>query len=75
MLLPDSIKPEYSIYYIGSLVLNVLHSRNSFSLFELFQKINEIERISFSLFSLSLDWLFLIHAVDSNEQGDFKLCI
>ena len=75
MLLPDNIKPELSIYYIGSQILSVLKDNRSLPLINLFQKLRERSSISFQSFVLGLDWLYLINDAEVNEQGDVVLCI
>ncbi|MBS7295806.1 MAG: hypothetical protein KIG96_10515 [Treponema sp.] len=75
MLLPDNIKPELSIYYIGSQILSVLKDNRSLPLINLFQKLRERSSVSFQSFVLGLDWLYLINAAEVNEQGDVVLCI
>ena len=75
MLLPDNIKPELSIYYIGSQILSVLKDNRSLPLINLFQKLRERSSVSFQSFVLGLDWLYLIHAAEVNQQGDVVLCI
>ena len=75
MLLPDNIKPELSIYYIGSQILSVLKDNRSLPLINLFQKLRERSSVSFQSFVLGLDWLYLINAAEVNEQGDVVFCI
>ncbi len=75
MLLPDNIKPEYTLFYVGFLILKELRNLNSISLFDLYQRIKVEHDISFSLYSLSLDWLYLIEAAKVNDVGDVQLCI
>ena len=75
MLLPDNIKPELSIYYIGYQILSVLKDNRSLPLINLFQKLRERSSVSFQSFVLGLDWLYLINAAEVNEQGDVVLCI
>ena len=75
MLLPDNIKPELSIYYIGYQILSVLKDNRSLPLINLFQKLRERSSVSFQSFVLGLDWLSLINAAEVNEPGDVVLCI
>ena len=75
MLLPDNVKPEYTLFYVGYLILKELRNLNSISLFNLYQKIKSTNDISFYLYSLSLDWLYLIDAAKINDAGDVQLCI
>ncbi len=60
MLLPDNIHPENSIYYNGAIVLKVLQENNSIELLELYYLVKLVRNISFAIFILSLDWLYLI---------------
>jgi len=60
MLLPDNIHPENSIYYNGAIVLKVLQEHNSIELLELYSLVKKIREMSFPIFILSLDWLYLI---------------
>ena len=60
MLLPDNIHPENSIYYNGSIVLETLQNNNSIELLELYLLVKKVRDMSFPIFILSLDWLYLI---------------
>lgn len=73
MLLPDNIKPEYSIYYVGSIIIEKLKNK-TYSLLDLFQSLNELNDVSFSLYSLALDWLYLIDMAEINNSGEIVLC-
>ena len=73
MLLPDNIKPENSIYYTGAMVLKSLQTKGNQSLYDLFNDMNKTHNMSFKVFMLSLDWLFLLNvAIINNEE--VKLC-
>ncbi len=73
MLLPDNIKPENSIYYTGAMVLKSLQTKGNQSLDDLFNDMNKTHNMSFKVFMLSLDWLFLLNvAIINNEE--VKLC-
>ena len=73
MLLPDNIKPEYSIYYVGSIIIEKLKNK-TYSLLDLFQSLNELNDVSFSLYSSALDWLYLIDMAEINDSGEIVLC-
>lgn len=75
MLLPDNIHPDNTVYYNGAIVLNVLQQRGSNSLIDLYQNVKQFRDMSFSLFVLCLDWLYLIDAAKIDENGEVKLCI
>ncbi|GHT20053.1 hypothetical protein AGMMS4957_05820 [Bacteroidia bacterium] len=69
MLLPDNIHPENSVYYNGALVLESLQQGGTKDLFDLFQAVNEKRKISFPIFILCLDWLYLLGVAKLNSEG------
>lgn len=73
MLLPDNIYPENSIYYNGAFVLKVLQDKRSIELLELFQEVKLNNKMSFPVFMLCLDWLYLISIAEIKE-GRVVLC-
>lgn len=75
MLLPDNIHPELSIYYNGSIVLSSLKDNPKQDLLELYRNVKEIKNITFSVFLLCLDWLYLIDLAKYNGGGEIELCL
>lgn len=73
MLLPDNIRPENSVYYNGAYVLQVLQESGSMQMLELYSKVSKILKISFPMFILCLDWLYLIN-VAKTEGEEVVLC-
>ena len=74
MLLPDNIHPENSVYYNGAIVLQVLQEEKKKGILDLYQIVKDIQNMSFSLFILCLDWLYLIDAAKINSVGEVELC-
>jgi hypothetical protein len=74
MLLPDNIHPENSIYYNGAFVIESLKMNYSFKLLDLYQEVKAKKSMSFSIFILCLDWLYLIDVAKINSQGEIELC-
>lgn len=74
MLLPDNIHPENSVYYHGAYVLQSLQTQGKQDLFALYQSVKTIREISFSLFVLCLDWLYLLNVAVLNDKGEVELC-
>ncbi|GAB1623764.1 hypothetical protein AAOGI_38140 [Agarivorans albus] len=73
ILNPDS-HPQRQLYYLGAKALEVLQSNNGLGdFFYIYQKLQESEDISIKLFVLTLDWLYLLGAIDSTE-GNIKQC-
>lgn len=75
MLLPDSIHPQNSIYYTGAKILKMLQSIGTTILGDLYINMKSEYNMSFSVFLLSLDWLFLIKAAQINQAGEVELCL
>lgn len=73
MLLPDNIHPENSIYYNGAFLIQVLNNKNNLDILELYQKVKEIKSMSFPIFILSLDWLYLVNIAELSD-GRIGLC-
>jgi hypothetical protein len=74
MLLPDNIHPDNSIYYNGAFVIESLKKETSYKIFDLFQEVKTKKQMSFSVFILCLDWLYLLEVVKFNFKGEIELC-
>ena len=74
MLLPDDIHPENSIYYNGAFVLRVLQKQKTQHLLDLYQTVKQQRNMTFPVFVLCLDWLFLIDAAVLNDKLEVELC-
>ena len=68
MLMPDSIRPKNSIYYNGALVLKVLQETKEQELLELYQAVLKEVKMSFSVYILCLDWLYLINVAKLKKE-------
>lgn len=74
MLIPENIHPDNTIYYNGAIVLQILQKQTKQHLLELFQEVKEHRNMSFAIFVLCLDWLFLINVAALNQNGEVELC-
>lgn len=74
MLLPDNIHPKHSIYYNGSIVLRTLQNHGTKSIFDLYQSVKSQIDMTFSVFVLCLDWLYLLDIAELNSDGEVQLC-
>lgn len=76
MILNSDIKPERDLYFLGSKVINVLidSDEKKVDYFELFQKVNSELEISLNLFTLVLDWLFIIGVIKNAENRLIEKC-
>ena len=68
MLMPDNISPKNSIYYNGALVLKVLQETKEQELLELYQAVLKEVKMSFSVYILCLDWLYLINVAKLKKE-------
>lgn len=73
MLLPDNLHPENSIYYNGGLLLEMLQTNGAMDFIELYNEIKSSSKMSFPIYILCLDWLYLIDVAELNE-GIVRLC-
>lgn len=74
MLLPDNIHPEQSIYFNGSFVLQELQKKSKQNLLDLYQNVKEQRNMTFPVFILCLDWLFLLNVALLDDSGEIELC-
>ena len=74
MLLPDNIHPENSIYYNGAFVIESLKKEKRYKMLDLFQEVKAKREMSFSVFILCLDWLYLLEVAKLNSKGEIELC-
>lgn len=74
MLIPDNIHPEQSLYYNGSLVLEVLLARRGIDLLDLYSEIQKSKEMTMPVLVLCLDWLYLLDLVSVTEHGKVTLC-
>jgi hypothetical protein len=73
MLLPDNIHPENTIYYNGAFVLKILQQHPSINIIDLYCAVKEIKEMSFPVFTLCIDWLFLINVANLKDER-VELC-
>jgi len=74
MLLPDNIHPENSIYYNGAFVIQSLEKDKSYKMLDLYQEVKAKKDMSFSVFILCLDWLYLLDLTKFNSKDEIELC-
>jgi hypothetical protein len=74
MLLPDNIHPNHSVYFNGAFVLKALQIKNNQGLLVLYLTVKKEAEITFAVFVLCLDWLFLLDVAILNKKGEVELC-
>ena len=74
MLLPDNIHPDNSIYYNGAFVIESLTKERSYKMLDLYQEVKTKKQMTFSVFILCLDWLYLLDVAKINTKGEIEIC-
>lgn len=74
MILNQDIKPEKQAYYLGSRILAVLrHEPDArLDLLNVFEEINRAEKTSYHAFSMAMNWLYLIGALEIKGKEIIK---
>lgn len=77
MIVGKDTKPSNEIYYTGALLLSVLKSSDDefVDVLDAYKELNNIQKVSISLYLLTLDWLFLlqgIKVIDGKIKNVFK---
>lgn len=74
MLIPDNVHPEQTIYYNGSVVLNLLYEHAGINMVDLYLKVKELHNMNIAVFILCIDWLYLLDVVEVNSKNEVVLC-
>lgn len=74
MLLPNNIHPENTVYYNSSFLIEAISQVGTPDLIDLYQKVQESQSMSFPLFILCIDWLYLTDIAKLTKDGRIKLC-
>lgn len=76
MIVSKDTNPEKDIYYLGAIAIDSLSdfSENEIDYLKLYENINNKAKISTGIFSLILDWLFLVGVINKNNQGNILKC-
>ncbi|SMG23514.1 ABC-three component system middle component 6 [Arenibacter troitsensis] len=76
MIVSNNIAPDKNLYYLGSEILKILHRfENRLDLILLFDKLNEYVKVTFVLYTYSLDWLYLSGLIENDKKGTIIRCI
>ena len=74
MIIGKDINPKKQIYYLSAQIINELKhlKSNEFDYFHIYHLIKSKEDISLNLYSLALDWLFLLGAIKKEKNRLIK---
>jgi hypothetical protein len=74
MLVPDNIHPEQTIYFNGAFVLKTIQKHRVMDFLDLYMQTIIDREMSMPVFSLCLDWLFLLNLITLDNRGKVILC-
>lgn len=76
MIISKDISPERDLYYLGGKVIELLsNSKNDdLSFFDIYENIKNNEDISLKLYTLTLDWLYILGIISKIENGKIIKC-
>jgi hypothetical protein len=76
MIVNKDINPNRQVYYIASLILREINNStsNEIDFFEIYFKLKTENGLSMNLFTFSLDWLYLLGALEEKE-GKILKCL
>ncbi|OFX27514.1 MAG: hypothetical protein A2033_10830 [Bacteroidetes bacterium GWA2_31_9] len=76
MIISKDINPERDFYYLGAKVIEIISNTedNKIDFFDVFEKLNTSEKVSINLYTLTLDWLYLLGAINKSKKGNIVKC-
>ncbi len=76
MIISKDINPERDFYYLGAKTIEILSSTEDekMDFFSVFDALKSSENISLNLFTLTLDWLFIIGVISKSHKGYIVKC-
>ncbi len=76
MIISKDINPERDFYYLGAKTIEILSSTedDKMDFFSVFDALKSAEDISLNLFTLTLDWLFIIGVINKSQKGYIVKC-
>ncbi len=76
MIISKDINPKRDFYYLGAKIIEILSNidNKKIDFLKVYETLKSTENISINLFTLSLDWLFIIGIIDYSEKGFIIKC-
>ncbi|MDD2656246.1 MAG: hypothetical protein PHQ18_01605 [Patescibacteria group bacterium] len=76
MIIDKNINPERDLYYLGGILIEVLQNKENKKIdyMDLYTLINNKKEITINLYSLTLDWLFILGLIVKGKNGKIKIC-
>lgn len=76
MIVGKNVNPERDLYYLGGMLIEVLSKKRKKEIdyIELYKSFRQKQEITINLYSLTLDWLFILGLVTKGKDGKIKKC-
>lgn len=76
MIIDKNVNPERDLYYLGGLLIDLLSKKKNEEIdyIELYKAFRKKQEITINLYSLTLDWLFILGLVEKGGEGKIKRC-
>mgnify|MGYP000971708487 CR=1 FL=1 len=77
MILLSTKNPDNSLYYLGSILLNIMiqNKESNLGITDYYDLICRVQPITMNRFLLVLDWLYMIGRIKSDSKKGLVLCI
>lgn len=75
MIVSKDINPVRDVYYLGAKIIEIISDdADIIDFLDIYKKLNSFEKVSMNLYSLTLDWLYILGAIESSAKGNIKKC-
>jgi len=76
MIVSKDINPERDFYYLGAKIIEIISQSNdkNVDFFDTYEQLSNSEEISINLFTLTLDWLYLLGVINKTKKGIIVKC-
>jgi hypothetical protein len=76
MILDKNIHPERDLYFLGGQLIDYLekYDTNEIDFFDLYLAVNKNQSLTMNLYTLVLDWLFILGIIKKGKNGMLEKC-
>lgn len=76
MIIDKNTNPERDLYYMGGFLIEILlkNGNEEVDYLDLYSLVKDQKDITFNLYSLTLDWLYILGVITNGETGKIKTC-
>lgn len=75
MIVDQDINPKRDVYYLGARIIEAIADKpRNIDFFDLYSNICSHEKISIDLYSLTLDWLYIVGVIENSRKGNIRKC-